>query len=71
MYQMQIHKTSSKSIILFCLLLLVQTSLVWAAEDIIGDWQITMDFNGQLKEGALEGQMTTSRGSMKVMGKKI
>ena len=47
MTRMTIHKTSGKSILLICLCLLMQTSLVWAAEEITGDWRVTMDFNGR------------------------
>ncbi len=47
MNQMLIHKTRAKTAILICLLLLVQTSLVWSADEITGDWEITMDFNGR------------------------
>ena len=47
MNQMLTHKTSGKFIIMICFLLLMQTSLVWAAEEITGDWRITMDFNGR------------------------
>ena len=46
MNQMLIHKTSTKTIALVCLLLLVQTSLVPAADDITGVWEITTDYNG-------------------------
>jgi len=43
----QIHKTNATTIALICLLSLVQTSLVWAANDITGDWEITMDLSGR------------------------
>jgi len=42
-----LHKTSGKSILLVCLCLLMQTSLVWAAEEITGVWRVTMDFDGR------------------------
>jgi len=47
MKQNLFHKTSGKSLLLVCLCLLMQTSLVWAAEQITGDWEITMDNNGR------------------------
>ena len=47
MNQMLIHKTAGGSIFLACLLLLVQTSVVWAADDITGDWEIRMGDNGR------------------------
>ncbi len=53
MDQLLIHKTSSNSIVLICLLLLVQTSLVWAADEVTGDWEITMEFNGRKSFAAL------------------
>jgi hypothetical protein len=46
MNQMLIKK-SSKAIFFVCILLLVQTSLVLAAEDITGEWEMTMDFGGR------------------------
>jgi hypothetical protein len=46
MNQMLIKK-SSKAIFVVCILLLVQTSLVLAAEDITGEWEMTMDFGGR------------------------
>ena len=36
-----------------------------------GDRQFEMNFKGKLQDGALVGEMTTSRGSMKATGKKI
>ncbi len=53
MNQMLIHKTSGKSFVLICLILLMQTSLVWAAEEITGDWEVTMDFNARKSYAAL------------------
>ena len=47
MNQMLMKQAGVKSIALACLLLLVQTSLVWAAEEITGEWQMTMDFGGR------------------------
>jgi len=47
MNQVQIKKAGGKFIGLICLFLLVQTSLVWAADDITGVWEITMDFGGR------------------------
>lgn len=47
MNQVPINKTSGKSILVVCLFLLMQTSLVWAADEVTGDWEITMDFNGR------------------------
>ena len=41
------HKTIGKTLILVCLVLLVQTSLALAAEDITGEWEMTMDFGGR------------------------
>jgi hypothetical protein len=36
-----------------------------------GDRQFEMDFKGALKDGALEGEFTTERGTMKATGKKV
>lgn len=53
MNQMLIKKVRSmpngtrKAVIFVCILLLVQTSLVLAAEDITGEWEMTMDFGGR------------------------
>ena len=47
MKQMETGKRSGKYIFIIGLILLVQTSFVFAAEDIVGSWQITMDFNGR------------------------
>jgi len=77
MYQMLIHKTSGKFVVLFCLLLLVQTSLVWAAEDITGDWQITMDFDGRQSFATLsiskkpDGTLTGTWGSSELSNVKF
>ena len=42
-----LQKTISRILILVCLMLLAQTSLVWAAEDITGQWEMTMNFGGR------------------------
>jgi hypothetical protein len=42
-----IHKTIGRSLILVCLVLLLQTSLALAVEDITGEWEMTMDFGGR------------------------
>jgi len=34
-------------VILVCIFLLAQTSLLWAADDITGLWEVRMDFNGR------------------------
>ncbi|MFZ2148131.1 MAG: hypothetical protein WAV28_13005 [Sedimentisphaerales bacterium] len=47
MNQMLVNKRIGKSIILTCLLLLLQTSFVWAAEDITGEWEMKMEFGGR------------------------
>jgi len=47
MNQMLMNKTIAKSIVLTCLLLLVQTSFVRAAEDITGEWEMKMEFGGR------------------------
>jgi hypothetical protein len=44
---MLVNKRIGKSIILTCLLLLLQTSFVWAAEDITGEWEMKMEFGGR------------------------
>jgi hypothetical protein len=41
------HKTIGRTLILVSLILLAQTSLVLAAEDITGEWEMTMDFGGR------------------------
>ena len=43
MNKVPIHTKVSKSIIMACLLLLLQTSFVVAAEDITGEWEIKID----------------------------
>ena len=47
MNRMPILKTSFKSVVVVSVLLLAQTSLVWAADDTMGVWEITMEFNGR------------------------
>jgi hypothetical protein len=42
----RIHKTCARTAALVCLLLLVQTSLV-AAQEITGQWEMTMEFGGR------------------------
>ncbi len=42
-----LHKTIGKTFILLCLMLFAQTSLVRAAEDITGQWEMKMDFGGR------------------------
>jgi len=42
-----LNKTIGRTLVLVNLMLLVQTSLVWAAEDITGQWEMTMDFGGR------------------------
>lgn len=42
-----LHKTIGRTLVPVCLMLLVQTSLVWAAEDITGQWEMTMNFGGR------------------------
>lgn len=46
MNQISVHKRIGKSIILTCLLLFLQTSVVWATEDISGEWEIKIHRNG-------------------------
>lgn len=42
-----ISAVKKTSIFLVCLFLLVQTSFLWAADDIIGLWEVRMDFDGR------------------------
>ena len=44
---LMLQKTIRRTLIPVCLMLLVQTSLIWAAEDITGEWEMTMDFGGR------------------------
>jgi hypothetical protein len=47
MNQMLVQKRIGKSIILTCIFLLLQTSFVLAAEDIMGEWEMKMEFSGR------------------------
>ncbi|MBN1807315.1 MAG: hypothetical protein JW837_18865 [Sedimentisphaerales bacterium] len=47
MNQTLIQKRIGKFIVLACLLLLLQTSGLWAAEDIAGEWEMKMEFGGR------------------------
>ena len=47
MNQILIQKRIGKFIVLACLLLLLRTSDVWAAEDITGEWEMKMEFGGR------------------------
>ena len=47
MNQMLVQKRIGKSIIVTCILLLLQTSFALAAEDITGEWEMKMDFGGR------------------------
>lgn len=47
MNQMLVQKRIGKSIILTCILLLLLTSFALAAEDIMGEWEMKMDFGGR------------------------
>ena len=53
MNQILIHKKGTKTIAFVCFLLLMQTSHVLAADDIIGVWEITTDYNGFQKLATL------------------
>ncbi len=46
MNHVQIHKICTRTAALICLLLLVQPSLV-AAQDITGEWEMTVEFGGR------------------------
>ena len=41
------HKTIDRTLVLISLMLLTQTSLVLAAGDITGRWEMTMNFGGR------------------------
>lgn len=62
-------KTSGKFIAMICFVLLMQTSLVWAAEEIAGDWKMTTDFDGRESVSTLsiakkdDGTLTGKLGS--------
>jgi len=47
MNQMLMQKRIGKSIIVTCILLLLQTSFALAAEDITGEWEMKMEFGGR------------------------
>lgn len=72
-----IQKTSGKSIVLICFVLLLQTSLVWAAEDITGDWEVTMNNNGRKSYAMLsikkaeDGTLTGMWGSTEISNAKF
>lgn len=53
MVQMLIRKAGYRSIIVIGLLLLVQTSLALAGDEIMGDWEVTIDFEGRKSYAAL------------------
>ena len=42
-----LHKTIGRTFVLICLMLFTHTSLVWAAEDITGQWELTVEFGGR------------------------
>lgn len=77
MCRMVIHKASSKSIVMICFVLLLQTSLVWAGEDITGDWEIMMDNNGRKSYAMLsikkaeDGKLTGTWGSTEIANAKF
>jgi hypothetical protein len=70
MVQMLIGKAGYKSIIVIGLLLLAQTSLALAGDEITGDWDVTIDFNGRegyaslsitkAEDGTLKGKWGSS-----------
>ena len=47
MNQMLMQKRIGKSVIVTCILLLLQTSFALAAEDITGEWEMKMEFGGR------------------------
>ena len=77
MNQIQIHKTGGRTVILICLMLLVQTSLVRAAGGITGDWEITMEYSGQQSFATLsiaekaDGTLTGKWGSSELANVKF
>jgi len=77
MSQVSIYKTSGKFIVMICFLLLLQTSLVWAADDITGDWEITMDNNGRKSYASLsikkaeDGTLTGKWGTTEISNAKF
>ena len=72
-----IHKTCGKSIVMICTLLLMQTSLAWTAEDITGDWKITMNMEGRESFASLsiakkaDGTLTGKWGSSELSNVKF
>ena len=72
-----LHKTSGRSILLTFLCLLMQTSLVWAAEEITGVWRVTMDFEGRESFATLsiakkdDGSLTGKWGSSELSNVKF
>jgi len=42
-----LHKTIGRTFVLICLMLFAHTSLVWAAEDITGQWELKVEFGGR------------------------
>lgn len=77
MNQIQIHKTGGRTVILICLMLLVQTSLMRAADGITGDWEITMEYSGQQSFATLsiaekaDGTLTGKWGSSELSNVKF
>ncbi|OHB75485.1 MAG: hypothetical protein A2Z25_19480 [Planctomycetes bacterium RBG_16_55_9] len=69
MNQIRTSRTSVKSIILTCVVLLASASLAWAADDITGTWEMTMDFGGRPSYATLsiakqaDGSLTGKWGS--------
>ncbi|MHC4072782.1 MAG: translocation/assembly module TamB domain-containing protein [Planctomycetota bacterium] len=77
MNQIQIHKTGGRAVVLICLMLLVQTSLVRAAGGITGEWEITMEYSGQQSFATLsiaekaDGTLTGKWGSSELANVKF
>jgi hypothetical protein len=77
MSHVSIHKTSGKFIVMICFLLLLQTSLVWAADEITGDWEMMMDNNGRKSYAMLsikkaeDGTLTGKWGSTEISNAKF
>jgi hypothetical protein len=77
MGKMLIHKVKSKFVLIFCFMLLMQTSLVLAEEEITGDWDITMEFEGQQRFATLiiskkeDGTLTGKWGSSELSNVKF
>jgi len=42
-----LNKTIGRTFVLICLMLFAHTSLVWAAEDITGQWELKVEFGGR------------------------